>query len=321
VRKAAIATAAAMALLMALTAMPAAAKPRAVNGQIVFGRDDPLLQDTVLYTINPDGSHEHQVAPYGLECPHWSHDGSVIVTCGSPDGGATRIIDPDTGSYRDVPMPDPGKYFVGCFVPSPDFERLACEGFSPTDPSLNGIYTIRTSDGGDPRRLSSNTGDDIPGDYSPDGRRLVYDHFPGDAERDGLYVVNVNGTGARKIAPCCTSPGNWSPKGNKIVISRRANPDVHSTIWVLHSDGSGLRQIPVIGLDCGGPNADPAAYGCANPAWSPDGEKIVFRRTTPGVGKGGDLYTINADGTGLTQVTHDGDVEFPDWGTHPLAVG
>jgi hypothetical protein len=32
-------------------------------------------------------------------------------------------------------------------------------------------------------------------------------------------------------------------------------------------------------------------------------------------------YTSNADGTDLTQVTHDGDVEFPDWGTHPLATG
>ena len=32
----------------------------------------------------------------------------------------------------------------------------------------------------------------------------------------------------------------------------------------------------------------------------------------------GDLYTVNADGTDLTRVTHDGDVEKADWGTRPL---
>jgi Tol biopolymer transport system component len=306
-------------LAVALGAAPAAARPLGHNGQIVFGRDDPLVGDTVIYTINPDGSHEHQVLPYGLECPHWTPDGGAIVTCGTPSGGATRIIDPDTGTYRDVPMPDPDKYFMPCAIPSPDFERLACEGFGQTDSSLNGIYTLRTSDGGDLRRLTSDTDDDVPGDYSPDGRRLVYAHFPAEFEDAGLYVLKTNGTGTRKIAPCCGSPGSWSPKGNEIVFSRRANFDVHSTIWVVHSDGSGLHRVPIPQSVCGGPTADADTRGCADAVWSPDGKMILFRLTTPGFGEGGDLYTINADGTGLTQVTHDGDVEFPDWGTHPIA--
>jgi Tol biopolymer transport system component len=324
-RKATIATALAMALLLALTAMPAAAKPRAANGQIVFGRDDPLLQNTVLYTINPDGSHERRLLDLGLSGPHWSPDGAQLSSCCSPGGdshSASTIVDPDDpDDYVALPQPAPADLDIFCGPWSPDGARLACEGHGVSDDSLNGIYTIRASDGGHLRRLTSNPGGlDIPGDYAPNGQRLVYLHFPGD-ERDGLYVINVNGTGARKIAPCCTSLGSWSPQGNEIVISRRATPDVHSTIWVVHSDGSGLRQIPVIGLACGGPNADPDAYGCTDPVWSPDGKKVLFRRTTPGAGEGGDLYTINADGTGLTQVTHDGDVEFPDWGTHPIAVG
>ena len=320
-RKLAIPSVAAVALLLALAATPAAAKPRGTNGQIVFGRDDRLVGDTVIYTVNPDGSHEHQVLPFGLECPHWSPDGNAIVTCGAPGGGSTLVIDPDTGASHELPMADPDKYFMPCFVPSPDFGRLACEGFGQTDPSLNGIYTERTSDGGDLRRLTSNTFDDLPGDYSPDGRRLVYAHFPPDFDSAGLYVLKTNGTGARKVAPCCTSQGSWSPKGNEIVFSRRATFDVHSTIWVVHSDGSGLHQLPIPESFCGGPSDDPDARGCADAVWSPDGKKILFRLTTPGVGEGGDLWTVNADGTGLTQVTHDGDVEFPDWGTHPLATG
>jgi Tol biopolymer transport system component len=306
--------------LLAVTAMPAAAKPRGTNGQIAFGRQDPLLGDTVLYSINPDGSHERQVLPFGLEVPRWSPDGSAIVTPGSEGGGtlftdAALIIDPDTGAYREVPNRDPDTYFMPCDLPSPDFERLACEGFGQTDPSLNGIYTLRTSDGGDLKRLTSNTFDDIPGDYSPDGKRLVFSRGP------GLFTVKANGSGLRQLTPPGTfasSPGNWSPQGNEIVFSGRVSRDVRSSIWVIHSDGSGLREIPVVGSGCGGPFADPATASCLNPVWSPDGKKIVFKRAT-GTGEGGDLHTINVDGTGLTQVTHDGDVEFGDWGTHPVA--
>jgi Tol biopolymer transport system component len=312
----------AAALLCAATAVPATAhKARDTNGQIVFGRDDPSVGDTVIYTINPDGSHEHQVLPVGLEFPHWSPDGSAIVAGGDGSGGLNWIIDADTGAHRELPAPDPQNLFVPCAVPSPDFKLLACAGFGLTDPSLNGIYTVRTSDGGGLRRLTSDaTFEDAPGDYSPDGTHLVYVHGSTDLERVGLYVLKTNGTGTRMIAPCCTSTGSWSPTGNEIVFSLRRPPfDFHGTIWVVHSNGSGLHRVRIPLSFCGGPTADPDARGCADPVWSPDGRKILFRLTTPGFGEGGDLYTVNADGSGLTQVTHDGDVEFPDWGTHPLA--
>jgi Tol biopolymer transport system component len=31
----------------------------------------------------------------------------------------------------------------------------------------------------------------------------------------------------------------------------------------------------------------------------------------------GEIYTVNLDGTGLTQVTHAPGSNSPDWGTHP----
>jgi hypothetical protein len=39
---------------IALTAMPAGAKPPGTNGQLVFGRIDPSQGDTVMYTNNPE---------------------------------------------------------------------------------------------------------------------------------------------------------------------------------------------------------------------------------------------------------------------------
>lgn len=92
--------------VLGLSTPSATANPADPNGQILFGRYDPNLDDTVLYTINPDGSHDRQVVPFAVECPHWSPDGSRIAACGThsfgESSGAT-IIDPDTGSYRELP--------------------------------------------------------------------------------------------------------------------------------------------------------------------------------------------------------------------------
>jgi len=309
--------------LVALSATPALANPPEENGQIVFARFDPLLDDDVLYTVNPDGSHERQVLRIAAQCPRWTPDGTRIVTCGFPPNGAAAIINPDDGSYRLLPMPDPDNLFTACPLMSPDGSRLACESFGESDPSLNGIYTIRTVNGGGLTRMTSNPGgDDLPGDYSPNGNRLVFARFDHPTDPDGIYTVRVDGSGLRRITPPGTvlgpdSGGNWSPQGNEIVFARRITADRRTTLWVVHADGSGLHQIHVQGqLACGGPISDPTATGCFDPHWSPDGSKIVFTTFTAATGR--DIYTINADGTAPTRVTHAGDDHFPDWGTHPL---
>jgi Tol biopolymer transport system component len=310
-----------------VTVTPAGARPAGPNGQIAFVRADPLVGQQV-YTMSPDGSHEQQLLsnPAQLNSPHWSLDGSALVADATGQGDAGWIVNPDAGTHRAIPNPDPDRFnfYFACSVPSPDFARLACGG-GGEDPSANGLFTVRASDGGGLRQLTSNTFEDDLGDYSPDGKRLVYFHFNG-FDDTGLFVLNVGNGGKRKIAPCCASGGSWSPQGNEIVFSSSPlatsfEDAFHSTLWLVHSDGSGLRQIPIPQSVCGGAFADPDARGCVNPVWSPDGKTILFRLTTTGFGEGGDLYTINPDGTGMTQVTHDGDVDNADWGTHPLATG
>jgi Tol biopolymer transport system component len=157
-------------VLSAVVVMPAGAKPHGTNGLIAFTRFNAALGDTQLYTVNPDGSSEHQVLADPYQCPRWSPDGTRIAGCGTPDFGATRIVNPDDGTYRDLPWPDP-ELFSGCGTWSPDGKRLACESFGTTDPTRNGIYTMRSSDGGYLKRVTSNPGgDDLTGDYSPDRR-------------------------------------------------------------------------------------------------------------------------------------------------------
>ena len=125
-----------------------------------------------------------------------------------------------------------------------------------------------------------------------------------------LFVMNVNGTGLKQITPAGAiigvGGGDWSPRGNDILFSQHVTPDVRSSIWAVHADGSDLREIKVQPAStCGGANADPGAKGCLEPHWSPDGTKIVFARGKS-LDADGNIYTINADGTGLTQITHGG---------------
>ncbi len=81
-------------------------------------------------------------------------------------------------------------------------------------------------------------------------------------------------------------------------------------------DGSGLRQLPVTPA-CGGVFSDPRSVSCFEPGWSPDGTKIVFTRISAN-GTQEKIYTVNADGSGLVQLTGPGENSHPDWGPHPL---
>jgi Tol biopolymer transport system component len=85
----------------------------------------------------------------------------------------------------------------------------------------------------------------------------------------------------------------------------------------MHSDGTDLHALNVpASLGCGGANADPSAVGCLQPAWSPDGTKIAFASGL-NLDDDGEIYTVNTDGTSLTQVSHTGGANTPDWGVHP----
>ena len=158
----ALALLAGVAVLAAVAAMPADAKVPGPNGRIAFARFDPALDGTVTYTANPDGSHVEQLfsaAPSGE--PRWSPDGSeVAILAACTDGEencALTIVNPDTKEFRQLKMSDP-TLFTACIAWSPDGERLACEGFGELDSSRNGIYTIRSSDGGGLTRMTSNPG-------------------------------------------------------------------------------------------------------------------------------------------------------------------
>jgi Tol biopolymer transport system component len=210
---------------------------------------------------------------------------------------------------------------------SPGGERVVCEGYGVDDPSRNGIYSVRASDGGDLTQITSNPdGSDIPGDYSPDGSQLVFKRFEGDAIT-GMFVVDISDDGTGQGEPRRLTPegmvlddtghaGRWSPDGEQILFVALESESHHKAIWVVDADGAAPHQLSIV-AGCGGPLDDAEAFGCYSPDWSPDGNRLVFTRSEPDAFNES-IWIVNTDGSGLVQVTNGTD-DGPDWG--PPAVG
>lgn len=292
----------------------------AINGQIAFMRYDVAAADQFVYTANPDGSHERLVVPYPAERPHWSPDGSelLFLCC-----DAANVLNMATGAITKLTAP--AGLFFGCLAWTRDGARLLCEGFGDTDTSLNGIYSMRASDGGDVRRITVNPdGDDIPQATSPDGSEIV---FVSDRDSTALFVVNLDGTDVRRLDTgglLDISSASWSPDGNWILFPARKAPGQRRSLFLIHPNGSGLHDISM-NPPCGGQSADRSSRGCLDPVWSPDGSRILFA-ILPADNLQKRLYTVNPDGSHLIKVTRRGFVhgdpgegdQAPDWGTHPL---
>jgi Tol biopolymer transport system component len=295
---------------------PADATVAGPAAPIVFARFDLSIGNTVIYTVNPDGTDLRALFTDFAEFPHWSPDGDLISIFCCDDGMAAHFVDPDTGSFRELAPPDPSLE-VHCGEWSADGQRVACGSCGVDDPARNGIYSIRTSDGKGLKRITSNPGgEDAPGDYSPDGQHLVFvrSHPNGEV---GLYVVGVDGSDLQRIAPADMIvedgffAGSWPPTGDQLLFVARTSQARLPTIWVVNPDGSGLHRL-MIGSGCVGAASNPNSTACLYPGWSPDGTKIVFSRVEAGEDQG-NIYGMNADGTGLFQITDTGDATQADW--------
>ncbi len=106
-----------------------------------------------------------------------------------------------------------------------------------------------------------------------------------------IYAMKPDGTGVTQLTynPTDDYAPAWKPGGSKIAFVR----------W-----GNGNNQIYVMNYPPDGTAATPLTYG-ADPAWSPDGSKIAFTSANYSVDSQGEIYVMNADGTGVpTRLTY-----------------
>jgi Tol biopolymer transport system component len=124
---------------------------------------------------------------------------------------------------------------------------------------------------------------------------------------DGRKAVICDSDGTR-LTKIHAASVNWSPDGEQVVFSSNWGCVLNNyDIWVMKADGSKRQKL----------TSHPA--NDIDPSWSPDGSKIVFssdRAKRPFWGGDEfDLWVMNADGSGLTQLTWGGRHEgHPSWG-------
>lgn len=127
--------------------------------------------------------------------------------------------------------------------------------------------------------------------FSPDGKRLALTG----GSFGSLDVMNLDGT-ARKTIYTGKSRGlfstSWSHKGDRIAFALGGvfqGPEGDVSLLSIAPDGSDVKHL----------TRDAGNNGF--PAFSPNGQRLVFRSGRDKIGK--NLYLMNADGTGVTRLT------------------
>jgi Tol biopolymer transport system component len=103
---------------------------------------------------------------------------------------------------------------------------------------------------------------------SPQGRRLAFARARFAGAPMSIYVMNLDGSGARRITTGTGSDGDseptYAPDGRRIAFIR------NGAVETMDLDGSQLHQVV-------GPNAQ-----AVHPHWSPDGRTILYGDTSDG---------------------------------------
>jgi TolB protein len=133
--------------------------------------------------------------------------------------------------------------------------------------------------------------------------RIVF--YQGSGAQADIYTMNSDGSDVEQLTFFALSggtayAGSWSPDGRRIVFVGAASAaNGPFQLWIMNSDGSSQHLL-----------LDDPAYFYGVPSFSPDGGWIVFARC----GLNCAIYRINADGHGLTALTHfNSNPDINDW--------
>jgi Tol biopolymer transport system component len=151
-------------------------------------------------------------------------------------------------------------------------------------------------------RVRISTSDAQGPSWSPDGARLAFSGIRGTTFARDILTCAANGTDERNLTqhPAQDFNPDWSPDGSRLAFV--SNRDGDAEIYVVNQDGTGLLRLTQ------SPSSD------QDPAWSPDGRRIAFASDrTPPVAGAFSLFAMNADGSGVVQLTTTTPDREPSW--------
>jgi TolB protein len=237
--------------------------------------------------------------------PTWSPDGTRIVFSShnlTEKNSDIYVVDADGKNL--TKLTDTSKCNETDPDWSPDGTQIVFSSYNITEGESN-IY-VMDSDGSNLTQLTNTIerSEGLPV-WFPDGTRIMF------SEHSLIYVMNADGSNQKRLVSLPVSSPKLLPDGTKIIFSAIATKD--TGIFVINPDGTNRRiLISQRGRDY------------SEPAWSPDGSKIVFLSAEVfyavvswrswGTRSPTEIYVMDADGSHPIQVTDSKEMKmYPQW--------
>ena len=271
------------------------------------------VQGSLAYVVRESGQTDLWLAPVGGQSPIrltnspaderdpvWSPDGRQLAFASHQDGNwELYLYDVESGETTRLTY---DLSFQGGPAWSPDGQWLVYESYQGDDLD---IYIMRLNSGEAPIRLPGNSdAPDFSPSWSPDGRRIAFASW-----RDGNQDIYVFSLDDQSVVNITNTPDRnedfpvWHPDPEQDLLAFSALDGGFEKVFVQHaSDPSSPAQAVALGT---------------RPAWSPDGNSLIFSADSAG---GTQLIAVpfgNTAGYAPVIAVPDG-TRDPSWTASPL---
>ena len=263
---------------------------------LVFYSTRDGAANSQIYAMNSDGSHQMRLTNDTANDtdPDISPTGNQIVFTvrPTPTSNTNIFLRDQHGAVRNLTNSTSNNGWARW---SPDGRHIAFE--SDRDGGVYEIYVMDLKYPQDlPRQVTYPPTPSRFPSWSPHGRYIVLRH--------GIDVAVVNAGGGTPIpltqeaSTSFAQMASWSPNGNYIAFMSFRN----GYCSVFRMDADGNNQIELT------PNPDPAhqTWCSRAPAWSSEGERILFMSARPSTLGQNQIFVMRPDGSHLHQLTTDG---------------